>query len=110
MRIKTDHCAWEDGSQHDRNKRTFFGLAGKSQLRRAQKILRIDEREIVGTDSLWQRLTITGSREMGLEELEQLRDALIYPLEETAMFHVLMGMSQHRGVKTWDAGGKGNSS
>lgn len=72
--------------------------------------MRIDEREIVGTDSLWQRLTITGSREMGLEELEQLRDALIYPLEETAVFHVLMGMSQHRGVKTWDAGGKGNSS
>ena len=72
--------------------------------------MRIDEREMVSTDSLWQRLTITGSREMGLEELEQLRDALIHPLEETAVFHMLMGMSRHRGGKTWDAGEKGNSS
>lgn len=72
--------------------------------------MRIDERELVGTDSLWQRLTITGSREMGPEELEQVRDPLIYHLEETAVFHVLMGMSRHRGVKTWDAGEKGNNS
>ena len=72
--------------------------------------MRIDEREMVSTDSLWQRLTITGSREMGLEELEQLRDALIYPLEETAVFHMLMGMSRHRGGNTWDAGEMGNSS
>lgn len=43
--------------------------------------MRIDEREMVSADSFGQRLTITGSREMGLEELEQLRDALIYPLE-----------------------------
>lgn len=43
--------------------------------------MRIDEREMVSEDSFRQRLTITGSREMGFEELEQLRDALIYPLE-----------------------------
>lgn len=55
--------------------------------------------KMVGTDSLWQRLTTAGSREMGPEELEQVRDPLIYPLEETAVFHVLDGNVSTQRVK-----------
>lgn len=65
---------------------------------------------MVSIDSLWQRLIIKGSREMGLEEMERPRDVLIDHLEEVAAFHRLMGMTQHRGGETADAGKRGNNS
>lgn len=62
---------------------------------------------MVSSDSLWQKLIIKGSPEMGLQELERLREVLIYHLEEIAAFRILMGMTRHRGRKTEDAGERG---
>ena len=47
---------------------------------------------------------------MGLEEMERPRDVLIDHLAEVAAFHRLMGMTQHRGGETADAGKRGNKS
>lgn len=49
--------------------------------------------KMVSSDSLWQKLIIKGSPEMGLQELERLREVLIYHLEEIAAFCILMGMT-----------------